>query len=303
MRRPPPRIYAQKRIEDIRASSVSTGNTLFECMNSIELIDFLAVHAGRINPPNIKREEGLIQSPVELLPSLLDRALRLLPQMDCVLVVRLFSYLQTANDVSVTQYQGLLDACVPRLSDLSIQQLVRLMFSVSVSSKRLALDTTAFSDSCFTHLNFDTLGESTPPRLVSKLVVSSAILTKPHQAALFLPKLETLVGNILTHLEPDQLQQVAFGLGRLGTENSDLVNRITMHALHTTPIRDKKTYSSLLISLHRLYATSPSWEAFKKVYIDYIGLSPSDPHISNLAECLPGESEILLRRIRNALVH
>ena len=303
MRRPPPRIYAQKRIDDIRQTKSLAIAAPIESMNSVELVDTLAVYACRVSTPPLK-EGALVESPREALSSILGRAQELLPHLDPVLVVRIFSYLQSVSHISTSEYQELLNACVSRLADLSIQQLVRLMFTVSVARRRLALDTVSFTESCFSHMNLEALGATTPPRLVAKLVVSSAMLATPTQTELVLPKLEHLVLSTITNVQPDQVQQVAFGLGRLGTKNTDLVNRITMHALDITPIQDQKTYSSLLISLHRLNPPSPAWEAFKKIYCDHIGLGPSEPpHVSNIAECLPRESEILVRRIRNALVH
>ena len=303
MRRPPPRVYAQKQIADIRATGSQYVVFSPESMNSVELVDTLAIYAGRITSPKIK-EGALIKSPQELFPSVIQRTQELFPHMDPVLIVRLFSYLQSISFVSAEQYQELLNACVPRLVDLSIQQLVRLMFSVCVVSRRLTFEKCSFTEACFLRMKFDELGESTPPRVVAKLVVSTAILASPSKIERILPKLEGLVSLTLTNLQPDHLQQVAFGLGRLGTKNTDLVDHITMHALNVTPISDKKTYSSLLISLHRLEPSSPSWDAFKKIYRDHIGLSPWEaPHVSNIAKCLPSESEILLRRIRNALVH
>ena len=267
----------------------------------MELLDSFAVHAKRVSSPQIGELDAIIHSTQDSISDLIIRANALVPGMDPMLIVRLFSYLQNMEEVSTENYQALLNACVPRLGEFSIQQLVRMMFAVSVASKRHTLDTVFFREFCFKHLDMDELGIATPPRLVSKLVVSTAIIADAAQQEALLPTLERLVLSTLTHMQPDQVQQVAFGLSRMGSTNCTCA--LITHALNITPIRDTRSYSALLISLHRLKPISPLWEAVKKVYCDHIGLSLSDPHVSEIAKCLPKETNILHRRIRNALVY
>lgn len=305
MRRPPPRVFAQKQLADLRGGS-RTWIQSPESLNSIEVADSLAVFAGRIKPTGTFKEDALIISSESSIASLLVRTHQLLQSMDPVLIVRIFNYLQdiTTAHISANQYQEMLNGCIPRLNEFTVQQLVRLMFSVSTVSRRLAFDLRTFSDVCFAHLDLTKLGESTPPRLVSKLVVSVALLSDSNTLSPLLPELERIVSVTLSSLQVDQLQQVSFGFCRMKCSNDDLIQKLITHGLTVTPTSEMKTYNALLISLHRLGPNNlPQWKAFKKIYMDHIGLTPAEPHISELAKCLPNESEILLRRIRTALVH
>ena len=301
LRQPAPRMFIQKRIRDIRGRGRGCVGDSIAAFDSVELLDSFAVHANRVSVPQIRETNALIHLSKEIVPDLFKRSHELIHEMDSVLIVRLFSYLQKMEEVPTDDYQNLLNACVPRLGEFTIQQLVRMMFAVSVARKRQTVDTSLFSEFCFKYLDISKLGQNTPPRLVSKLIVSTALLADSHQQAALLPGLERLVVDTLNSMQPDQVQQVAFGFGRMGAENCTCA--IISHALDITPIRDTKTYSALLISLRRLKPALPVWDAFKKVYCDSIGLSLSEPHVSEIASLLPRESDILHRRIRNALVY
>jgi hypothetical protein len=227
--------------------------------------------------------------------------------MDPVLIVRLVSCIKKIDCISEDEVSKILKSVEPRVQDFSPQQLVRFVFTISGLSARVFAET-KIPEICMNRATIVFSSYSTcPPRVVAKLAVSVALLDNGKQFKSLHQTVQDLIGTCISEMEADHVQQVCFALSRLGSKDTDLATRLTTHAILISPIKPIQTYTSLLVSLHRL-PRDPAcerWLSFKRVFVDHIGLGPNhEPHVSTLSRLLPSKlDEIHIRRIRNALVH
>ena len=278
--KPPPRIFSPRRIRDIRINSGLDGPVIDpSSFSAIDLADFLFKIADR----------GLVPGPLQSdLPALRDdnlnsaieRTVELMDKMDPVLVSRIICTVSRMDIVEKAKLERLITVTLPRINELSLGCLSRLIFAVSTSKQaspelRIRVLETAINRAEDLINPF----EKIPGRVLAKLYVSFSELTPRESRKRFWDKLEHLSSRVLDELDISQVQQISYSLSRIGGyENNSLSNNLLSRAILLSPPTNPKTFVSLFISLARIGKSSEDWRLFEKIFRDHFGIG--DGYIS-----------------------
>jgi hypothetical protein len=250
-----PRVFTRKRVPDIRMIPDSCGT------RSVTLEEGSPGSAGLIDKNSREFPSSGTSASVPVRPRMPSST---------------SDHLLQRSDSLPTQHGAVesLQRVMSRLDDLSIHSFSRLIFRLGHASKRTPLDS-VMVDRLVKRATI-LLSSAHDPHVIPQLSVGFALLgsTIAEHRDLW----ETLISmtrSSLPTMEADQLQQVAFSLGRAGIGPKDeLVDLLFNRSIFLSPVSSGRTYVNLLVSLDKLLlsTTSESFEMFKKMFLDHIGV-------------------------------
>lgn len=278
-------------------------------MNAPEVVSFLISELRDRNSDEARLCLTTVPNANSMVELAFARTIELFPDLDTVLVARTACSVLSKAWKNEPELQGFVECLLKRISDLTLQQISRVLFAAATSrSLDSEMRNRIYVESRRTVINSLNRYNEAPPRVVSKLAVGLATLGEGMADVELWKSISKHATDCASTMEPEHVQQVSFALSRVSSQNTDLTNALTRRAVLVSPIANAKTYVSLLVSLSRLPRDMAcgDWRSFCRIFRDQFGI-PVRGHISlgKLRECLEAvkffPTDHQLRLARNAL--
>jgi hypothetical protein len=269
IRRSPPRILSPKEVRDNRSCIEPASSP--DLMTSNELVSEM----GRLCSTGITRSNHSSTESLGINMEAYSNRLRmLLPMMDPTLVYRAVKNILQFASVEKREIDELVGIISPRFVEMNLGTLTRIAF-VLLLSERLSPDSvTVLRASVIPIVSARVSSHNcVAPQILSKLFVIFSEIP-PSEGHEVWQRLEYLAHAHTGSLQPEHVQQISYSLSRRKSHNMELSSALITRGVFLSPVKETKTYMSMLIALSRLpkKGDDESWSLFKHMARDHIGL-------------------------------